>query len=466
MAIETTIRAATAELAEFVAGTSWEQVPDAARVAGRRMLFDTAGVAIAGSVDPGFEPARRFAARALGQGSVPAPVERPVDVLGAALLAGTAAHLLDYDDVHPMMGGHPSAILFPVIYALGYELGISGKDAIRAMALGGEVEARIGNAINPAHYSVGWHPTAVIGTLGAAAAAAALLGLDAEATRRALGIAASHACGTKANFGTSVKSLHIGIAARSGIESTLLAEAGATANDRILDEQFGGFCELFSPATDRSQMVQDLGDAWYVADPGVAFKSLPCCGSTHASVWGMIQIAREHRPDPRRIRAIETGVDYRRMPHTDRPVVRTGLEGKFSTQYCVAVAALQGAVGLNDFDERAVAEPRRQELMRKVRYYAAPDADTWPDAVVSRTGSHGALVEVTLDDGTTYRQFQPDANPYPAIAPDDSDLELKFLDCAGRALAPDRARNLADQLMRLEAVGDIRPLVERTWAWG
>lgn len=465
MATETRVSGAnvTAALAELVASVRYEQLPDAARTAGRRMLLDTLAVSIAGTVDPGYAPARAFAARAFGKGDIPVAGERPTDVLGAAFLGGVAAHLLDYDDIHPMMGGHPSAVLFPVVFSLGYELGISGQEAIRAMVIGGEVEARIGNAMNPAHYSVGWHPTSVIGTLGAAASAAALLNLDEDATRRALGIAASLAGGTKANFGSSVKSMHIGVAARSGIEAALFAASGATANDHILDEQFGGFCELYSPETDRTRMLGDLGDVWYVADPGVAFKSLPCCGSTHASVWGMIEIWRQHKPDPNQIREIRSGVDYRRMPHTNRPVVNSGLEGKFSTQYCVSVAALQGAVGLNDFDDEVVGEPARQELMGKVNYYASPDADTWPDPAKRTTGSAGALVEVEMEDGETFRHLQTDGNPFRAVAPDDSDLEPKFLDCVGRVLSEDQTRAMFEQVTQLESVSDIRPLVEQSW---
>ncbi len=463
MVTQTTFASATAALADFVAGTRVDQIPEQARYAGRRMLFDTTGVAIAGAADQQFEPIRAFAARTLAQGMVPAPSRRPLDVLGAALVIGTAAHLLDYDDVHPMMGGHPSAPLLPVVFSLGYELGISGEEAIRAMVIGGEIESRIGNAINPAHYSIGWHPTSVIGTIGAAAAAAALLNLDANAARRAIGIAASHACGTKANFGTSVKSLHVGIAARSGIESALLAEAGATANDHILDQQFGGFCELFSPETNRAKMLEGLGVAYYVADPGVSFKSLPCCGSTHAAVWGMSDLWKKYQPDPSRIQEIRTGVDARRMPHTDRMVVRTGLEGKFSTQYCQAVASLRGKVGLDDFAEDVVSDPQRQEMMRKVRLYAAPDADQWPDAQVSRTGSHGALVEVEMDDGTIFETFQPDANPFPAVAPSDDDLGGKFLDCCVGRVGEECARDLAGEFARLESVADIRPLIDRAW---
>jgi 2-methylcitrate dehydratase PrpD len=258
----------TGTLAEFVAGTRFEDLPAPARHAAKRMLFDTAGVAIAGARDPAFSPVRAHAMAHAGRGAVPAPAPRPLDVLWAALTGGVAAHLLDYDDFHSTIGGHPSAPLFPVIVSLGHALHASGAAAIRAFALGAEVEARIAAGINPAHYNIGWHPTSVIGALGACAAAASLLDLDAAGVRRAFGLAASHACGTKANFGTLTKSVHVGLAARSGIESALLAQAGGTANDRILDEQFGGFCELFSTATNRGRMAAGLGERYLIVNRG------------------------------------------------------------------------------------------------------------------------------------------------------------------------------------------------------
>ena len=451
----------TATLADFVARTSFDALPREVVHTARRMILDVVGVAIAGAADSLFSPVRALSTAA-GSGEVPTPVAKRLDAPWAALVVGSAAHLLDYDDVHTLCG-HPSATLLPVAFSLGYLLHSSGSEVIRAFALGAEVEARVGAAINPAHYSIGWHPTSVIGALGAAAAASCLLGLNAEETRRAFGIAASHSSGTKANFGTSVKSLHAGMAGRAGVEAALFARAGATANDRILDQQFGGFCELFTTSADRSKMIDRLGERYLLLDPGVGFKLLPCCGSTQAAVWAVIDLWQAHRLDPKRIRSIRTRVDKRRLDHTNRPRVATGLEGKFSTQYCQAVAALRGALGLADFEDEVVLEPDRQEMMRRVELTAAQDASDWFDAASSGTGSRAASVEIELDDGTVYHTFSRGPRGYPALPASDDDLRVKFLDCAGRGLDADSAGRLADRLLDLESVPDLAPIVEAAW---
>ncbi len=172
---------------------------------------------------------------------------------------------------------------------------------------------------------------------------------------------------------------------------------------------------------------------------------------------------REHRPDPTRIRAIRCGEDPQRIPHTDRAVVRNGLEGKFSGQYCLAVAALKGSLGLADFEDEAVLEPERQAMMKRVQLYAAPDAGTWFDATASATGSRAALVEIEMAEGTVYRTFSRGPRGYPTIPASDADLVEKFLDCASPTLGPKAARSLADDLLRLEEVPDVAPLVERAW---
>lgn len=450
-------------LAEYVAGTRWEDLPEPARRTASRMVLDTTGVAIAGAVDLPFQTLRSYVAETAGRGEVPAPLPRRVDPSWAAFSMGAAAHLLDYDDFHSTIGGHPSAPVLPVVFSLGYMLRASGTDVLCAFAIGAEVEARIGAGINPGHYSIGWHPTAVIGAIGAAAAASTLLHLDAGAVRRAFGIAAALASGTKASFGTLTKSVQIGIAARSGVEAALMARAGVTANDHILDEQYGGFCELFATAPDRPRMADRLGDKYLIVDPGVAVKLLPCCGSAQSSTWAVIDLWREHHFDPSRVRAIRTAVDRQRIPHTNRPVVRAGLEGKFSTQYCQAVAALTGGLGLGDFDDELVRAPERQAMMKVVELCAAADAGQWPDAD-EPTGSQAARVEIELDDGSVLRIFTPCPRGYPAQPASDEDLITKFVDCASKGIGLEAARTLARQLLQLESARDVAPLVEQAWS--
>src|SRR6185437_6190249 len=201
--------------------------------------------------------------------------------LDAALVNGTAAHALDFDDVSNSLGGHPSAPILPALFALGEVLDCTGKDFIAAYVAGFETETRIARGVHFHHYEKGWHPTATLGVFGAAAASCHLLGLDRAKTAQALAIAASLASGIKANFGTMTKPLHVGHTARSGLFAALLAEGGFTADNAALEHQ-QGFLMVYNGAGNfaADAILKDWGRPYDVVNPGPAFKQYPCCGST------------------------------------------------------------------------------------------------------------------------------------------------------------------------------------------
>ncbi|MFQ5933470.1 MAG: MmgE/PrpD family protein, partial [Dehalococcoidia bacterium] len=221
----------TESVADFILETRLDDVPGEAIIQAKRAILDTLGVALAGSRE---EPSRivlefvqerggRATASIVGAGL-------RTDCLSAALVNGTMAHALDYDDVNDAMMGHPSAPLVPAVMALAQEVGASGERALEAFLVGFEVECKLGLAVGHSHYVKGWHATSTLGTMGAAASAAKLLGLDKRCTQMALGIAASMAGGMRQNFGTMTKPLHVGHAARSGLLAALLAQKGFTAS--------------------------------------------------------------------------------------------------------------------------------------------------------------------------------------------------------------------------------------------
>src|SRR5262245_57823770 len=312
-------------LAEFVVGA---KPPADARAVATRAVLDTIGVALAGVG----EPAARIVQRVVTPGA-----SGPCAVLGtharasadaAALANGTAAHALDFDDMCFVSLAHPSAPLVAAALAAAELADASGRALLDAYVVGFEIEGRLGRTMNPRHYERGWHCTSTLGTIGAAAASARLLGLDVDATARALAIAASEVSGLKENFGTMVKPLHAGLAARNGVLAAQLAQAGMTASrDAITGAQ--GLLVATSSERDRAALEEAIGDLrtrWEICETGITVKLYPSCAATHPMLDVLLDMKREHGFTADDIDAIDVGVD----PITptvliyDRPA--TGLE--------------------------------------------------------------------------------------------------------------------------------------------
>src|SRR5690349_5543057 len=216
-------------LAARVCAMRWSDLPSEAVHWARVGILDTTGVTLAGSR----EDAPRLLAQSLDLASGPSLVfgqQKRVGALDAAFLNGTASHALDFDDCNNTMGGHPSAPVLSALFPLADAIGCSGRDFVVAYVAGFEVECKLGLAVNFHHYTKGWHPTATLGTFGAAAACARLMNLPDERIAVALSLAASFASGIKANFGTMAKPMHVGHSARNGLLAARLAREGYTAN--------------------------------------------------------------------------------------------------------------------------------------------------------------------------------------------------------------------------------------------
>src|SRR5262249_8155861 len=211
----------------------------------------------------------------------------------AALANGTAAHALDYDDMCFVSLAHPSAPLVPAAWAAAEIAGASGRALLDAYRAGFEIEGRLGRAMNPRHYQRGWHCTSTLGTIGAAAAASRLLGLDAGATGHALAIAASEASGLKENFGTMVKPLHAGLAARNGVLAALLARGGLTASEQAIDGPQGFLHAMDGEGGALDDALADLGVRWEILDTGITVKLYPSCAGTHPSLDVILDLRRE-----------------------------------------------------------------------------------------------------------------------------------------------------------------------------
>lgn len=423
----------------------------------RHAFVDTVGCALAGMA----EQAPHIAMRVPGVAEAPGPAliyatNRRTSVLDAVLVNGTASHALDYDDVAGIMGGHPSAMLVPPVIALAEMVPATGRDLTSAYVAGFETMCRMARGVNFTHYDKGWHPTATLGIFGTTAAAARLLGLSVDQTAVALGLAASFASGLKSNFGTMTKPLHVGHASRNGILAALMVREGFTANAGTFEHK-QGFLDVFNgPGTyDTAKILQ----GWYQplecegpGDPGL--KPYPCCGSTHASVGRVIDLANTHDLHPAQVARIEVMPHLRRLPHTDNPDPQTPLAAKFSIQYCVARALADRAVKLDHFEGDAHFDPSIRELLRRV------EARPHPDMPADSPLQWGAEVIVHTTDGRRLASRQDD---YPSRGPAGmpmtrEELWTKFSDCSERALRRAQVGPLFEKLSAIETVGGASEL--------
>jgi 2-methylcitrate dehydratase PrpD len=412
--------------ADFVAGA---RVPPEARVTAGTAYLDTVGVMLAGAVEPA-ALAVQEAARAEGG----EPRCRILGTAGAtsaswaSLANGTAAHALDYDDMCFVTLAHPSAPLVAAALAAGELARATGRALLDAWVVGFEIEAVLGRAMNPRHYTQGWHCTSTLGTLGAAAAAARLLGLDREAVGRCLALAASEASGLKENFGTMAKPLHAGLAARNGIVAALLARSGLTASSRALEGPQGFLVAMGSERESLGDALETLGQRWEVLETGVTIKLYPSCAGTHPALDAILDLRRQHRFTDAEVETIGIGVDA--VTPTiliyDRPT--TGLEGKFSMHYCAAAAVVMGRVGLDTFEPAAVSDPRIRDLLPRIAMTVDPTLRADAPALTQ------ARVTLRLRDGRTLATEADGARGYPARPATEQELTDKFRTCAGRVL--------------------------------
>lgn len=379
--------------------------------------------------------------------------DRRTSALDASFVNGVASHALDYDDVSGALGGHPSVPLVAPLLALAEQLGASGRDVALAYVVGFETECRFARGVHFHHYDKGWHPTATLGIFGTVAGAARLLGFAPEQTATAIGLAASFASGLKANFGTMTKPLHVGHCARNGLLAALLVQQGFTANPGALEHK-QGFLKVFNGdgTYDAARMLGDWGAPFMieVGEPGL--KPYPCCGSTHGAIDRALDLVRRYHPAPDAIAGVEVMAHARRLPHTDNPDPRTPLGAKFSMQYAVARALVDGEVRLEHFEGTAPFDPRVRALLPRVTVRPHPEmADESPY-------QWGAEVVVTLTSG---ERLASRIDDYPRRGPGGDpmrreELWAKFEDCASRALPRAQVAPLFALLEKIDALPDLR----------
>ena len=434
------------DLAIRVAALDHGDLPDEAVHWAKVAILDTVGVGLAGANEDCVTILERVTAtdgggpcRLFGKTGRRGPLD-------AALINGTACHAHDFDDCNDTLGGHPSAPVLPALFALAEETGAAGREIMLAYVAGFETETAIARGVQFHHYEKGWHPTATLGTFGAAAACARLMGLSVEQIETAFALCISFAAGVKANFGTMTKPLHVGQTSRAGLLAARLAREGFTAN-RDAFEHSQGFFEVFNGAGnfDPSRVLDGWAEPLNIVSPGVAIKLYPCCGSTHPAIDAMLALVRDHGLTPDDVADISSTTHTRRLKHTDRPDPQSALEAKFSIQYCLARALRDGRITLDQFEGDAYLDSEVRHIMDRVRAGAHNDSNHF-----------SADVTVTTTDGRTFAKHVEQGIGRGARHPLPGDLlKAKFESCAGRVLPAGQVAQLYEAIMAFDRIVDF-----------
>lgn len=427
----------TEALIEAVRGLRYEALPGEVREVARHCVLDFLGVAIAGAHEPLVDmlievlarPERATEAGLVGRGE---RATRPT----AALVNGAAGHALDFDDTHMRMNGHPTVPVLPALLALAEGQAMSGRALLTALVAGIELECRLGALLGPGHYDVGFHATATLGTFGAAAACAHLLGLDGEAWQAAMGLAATQAAGLKSAFGTMAKPLHAGRAASCGLAAALLARRGFTAAADVVETK-QGFAATHAGAVPDPGVLERLAGRFLIRE--TLFKYHAACYLTHAAIESARRIRERNELDPRAIDSVELAVAPGLLGVCNIAEPKTGLEGKFSLRATTALALLgMDTSALGTYSDATMAEPRVAALRDRVRVAT--------DATLAMTRSR-----VIVCAGARRLEDETDTGvPAPDLAVQRSRLRAKFEVLVLPVLGAPVAARLADDVLAID----------------
>ena len=452
----------TAEIARFITTTKLKDIPADVQEMAKGFVLDGVGVTLAGSTEKG---SRIIQAHVKELGGRPEAA-----ILGtklraparfAALANGAAGHAMDHDDTQLTttkestygLLTHPTIPVISAAMALGDRMGASGKAILHAYIVGVEVECRIADAINPAHYREGFHSTATMGGFGALAAAGVLLGLKEEAVQRGLGLVASMAGGLRENFGTMTKPFHAGRAAENGVVAADLVRRGFTAAVNILEAK-RGFYNATARGFDPAKIMGRLGKPYFLMSPGISIKPYPSGSLSHPAQDVILSLVKQHDLKPDQIERIEVGTNSDIPNALIHNEPTTALQGKFSIPFCMAIAVLERKAGIAQFVDRKVRDPKTVDLMKRVRLYV--------DEEMERLGLDRArcIVKVTLRDGRVLTGRSDAARGMPEKPLGKEGLEEKFFDCAALVMKKAQARKAADLIWGLDRLANLRILIK------
>src|SRR6202045_1863543 len=386
----------------FVTQTKYQEIPAQVIELGKKSILDGLGLALAGSRAESGSISRKYVEQTgvcNGKATIVGSTQRTSPRF-AALLNGISIHADDFDDTQLAVAKdrvygllvHPTVPVLPAALALAERGGVSGKELMLAYHLGVEVECKIAEAISPRHYQDGFHSTGTCGPFGSAAASAKLLRFDLSKTLNAFGLAASQSGGLRENFGTMTKPFQAGRAAESGLESAELVALGWSAAEQILEAD-RGFFHAFGGSYDPAAIVGRLGKPWTFVSPGISLKPYPSGSLAHPAMTELARLIEANNIRAAQVERIDVGANHNMTTTLLHHQPKTGLEAKFSMEFCMAILLLERKAGLPQLTDVVVRRPDVQAMIGRIRCYVDPQAEA------AGFDKMTSLLKITLNDG-------------------------------------------------------------------
>jgi 2-methylcitrate dehydratase PrpD len=459
----------TEQLARFAIETPAGLLTPALAQSAKIKFFDTVGIMVAGAHHPAGEMAARLARH---MGGTPA-----VSLIGrnertsapvAGFVNGVAAHALEYDD-YTRGVGHASVVLVPGCLAVAEEQGVSGRTMLEAFVLGFEVTTRIAKGLRPTLLDKGWHPIGIVGGQGVAVASSRMLGLDVRQARMAMGIMASSGSGVRKNVGSMGKAYHVGHGVRSGIFAAMLAREGFVVDPDIIEgsDEGGEGHQRFGLADSYNGignyrlhlMTEGLGQALEVGKDTTMLRMHPGSTAPGAGVDGLIALADEQRLRPEDVESIL----YECTPQcvAIAPYAEPSDEhrAKFCLPYTMAVAFLDRKVGIEQYSDERIADPKVHEFMRRISV-------TQPDDLKHHRGQWGengvnwaeSRITIRLKDGRELKRACPHAKGYPEMPASWDDQKAKYEECTQKVFSRAQIDETVAMIAELDTLANVREL--------
>jgi 2-methylcitrate dehydratase PrpD len=453
----------TEYVGKFVVDTQYGQIPQNVIELGKKSILDGLGLALAGSRAESGTICRQYLEK-LGVCNGTAVVigsSQKTSPRFAAFVNGVSIHADDFDDTQLAVAKdrvygllvHPTVAALPPLLALAEQpRQVSGKELMLAYHLGVEVECKIAEAISPRHYLDGFHSSGTCGPFGSAAACAKLLRFDLEKTMNTFGLVASQSGGLRENFGTMTKPFQAGHAAESGLVSADLVALGWTAAEQILEAD-RGFFHAFGGSYDPASIMDRLGKPWTFVSPGISIKPYPSGSLAHPAMTEIARLIEANNIQASQVEKVDIGANHNMVATLLHHQPKTGLEAKFSMEFCMAILLLERKAGLGQFSDKVAQRADVQEMIRKINFYVDPEAES------AGYDKMTSLLKIHLKDGRVITGRADFGKGSPANPMSFDDVAVKFRGCAEFAEWPaSKTEKIIAFVKTLDAVSDVSAL--------